>query len=117
MWLLVSKGPDEAFLYIQKCKDDTLNCTSFHEGLINDIALDELMEKTEYKNNMALTLEALKMNILLFPNSTNTYNSYGWALSKAGKIEEAIWMYRKSLTMNPKDEQVINVLNELLQKK
>jgi tetratricopeptide (TPR) repeat protein len=117
MRLLMNKGPDEAFAYIQKCKDDTVNYTNFNESLINNIAMGELLDNKDHKNNMALTLEALKINIWLFPNSAKTYDSYGWVLSKAGKTEEAIWMYIKSLKINPDDEQVKNVLNELLQKK
>ncbi len=46
-------------------------------------------------------LQALKFNTFLYPNSWNVYDSYGEALAKNGKKEEAIAMYKKSIEMNP----------------
>ena len=51
---------------------------------------------------------------LLFPNSSNIYDSYGEALLQSGKKEEAIKMYQKSLELNPDNENGKKVLKELL---
>jgi len=51
---------------------------------------------------------------LIFPNSSNMYDSYGEALLQSGKKEEAIKMYQKSLELNPDNENGKKVLKELL---
>jgi len=51
---------------------------------------------------------------LIFPNSSNMYDSYGEALLQSGKKEEAIKMYQKSLELNPNNENGKKVLKELL---
>jgi CubicO group peptidase (beta-lactamase class C family) len=66
----------------------------------------------ERKYNEAV--ETLKLNMELFPNSWNVYDSYGEALLTVGKKEEAIRMYQKSLELNPKNEGGRKVLEQLL---
>lgn len=51
---------------------------------------------------------------LIFPNSSNVYDSYGEALLQSGKKEEAIKMYQKSVELNPDNENGKKVLKELL---
>lgn len=51
---------------------------------------------------------------LLFPNSSNIYDSYGEALLQSGKKEDAIKMYQKSVELNPDNENGKKVLKELL---
>ncbi|NWK99539.1 hypothetical protein DM790_01740 [Flavobacterium collinsii] len=52
--------------------------------------------------------------VLLFPNSSNVYDSYGEALLQSGKKEDAIKMYKKSVELNPDNENGKKVLKELL---
>ncbi len=42
-----------------------------------------------------------RLNVELYPESWNVYDSLGEALLRAGKIDEAMAMYRKSLALNP----------------
>jgi len=58
-------------------------------------------------------LHILKLNTILFPESSNTYDSYGEALRKNGNIEEAIKNYKKSIELNPNNQNGIKVLTEL----
>lgn len=58
-------------------------------------------------------LETFGLNVLLFPESWNTYDSYGEALLVAGRREEAIAMYKKSIALNPGNEGGKRVLAEL----
>jgi len=46
--------------------------------------------------------------------SSDAFNSYAEALAKIGKKEDAIAMYRKSLALNPKNEDSEKALQELL---
>lgn len=60
------------------------------------------------KKNEAL--ETFKANTRLFPNSWNVYDSYGEALLKYGQKEEAIKMYKKSVQLNPDNQNGKKVL-------
>jgi CubicO group peptidase (beta-lactamase class C family) len=51
---------------------------------------------------------------LIFPNSSNIYDSYGEALLQCGKKDDAIKMYQKSVELNPDNENGKKVLKELL---
>lgn len=59
-----------------------------------------LPEKHLYKQ----AVETLKMNVELFPGSWNAYDSYAEALLADGQKEEAIKMYKKSVELNPGNE-------------
>ncbi|MXV15813.1 serine hydrolase domain-containing protein [Hufsiella ginkgonis] len=61
----------------------------------------------------AEALEVMKVNTLLFPASFNTYDSYGDLLKRAGKKQEAILMFERSLALNPNYEGAKKALAEL----
>lgn len=49
-------------------------------------------------------IELLKMNVRLFPEAWNTYDSLGEAYAKAGETALAIQNYEKSIQLNPKND-------------
>jgi CubicO group peptidase (beta-lactamase class C family) len=114
---LAEKGIDVAFTKFQELRDDSLHYY-FDENDMNDLG-GQLLDATSLKGNKEkeLALEVFKLNTLLFPSSANSYNSYAWALSIVGKTEQAIWLYKKSLTINPNDEDVKTELEKLLKNK
>ncbi|MCF6269537.1 MAG: DUF2911 domain-containing protein [Melioribacteraceae bacterium] len=57
------------------------------------------------KNNIDEALEIFKMNISRHPNSWNCYDSYGDALTRAGKNDEAIKNYKKALELAPENKK------------
>jgi tetratricopeptide (TPR) repeat protein len=59
-------------------------------------------------------IEVFKTNLGLFPDSWNSYDSYGEALLKVGKKEDAIKMYQRSIELNPKNEAGKKVLERIL---
>lgn len=61
----------------------------------------------------AEALEVMKVNTLLFPASFNTYDSYGDLLKRAGKKQEAVWMYERAIALNPNNEGGKKALAEL----
>ncbi len=99
---LVEKGTDAAFCRLQELKADSAHYY-LSEDDMNELGL-RLLYEANFSNHQELSLEVLKLNTLLFPNSFNTYDSYGEALAEAGKKEEAIFMYKKSLMLNPGSE-------------
>ncbi|WP_365989940.1 tetratricopeptide repeat protein [uncultured Chryseobacterium sp.] len=62
------------------------------------------------KKNEAM--EIFKLNTLLFPKSSNVYDSYGEILETLGNRKEAIINYRKSLELNPDNTNAANYLKD-----
>jgi|GEM_PF-652047 len=59
----------------------------------------------------ALTI--FELNTVLYPESANVYDSYGEALLAVGQKGRAIESYRKSLVLNPGNDNAVRVLKEL----
>ena len=55
-----------------------------------------------------------KLNVTLYPESWNVYDSYGEALMKTGQKEDAIKMYQRSVELNPQNRGGKKVLDQLL---
>jgi CubicO group peptidase (beta-lactamase class C family) len=58
-------------------------------------------------------LAVFKLNVEAFPNSSNVYDSYGEALMKLGDKSAAIKNYKKSIKLNPRNENGIKMLEQL----
>jgi CubicO group peptidase (beta-lactamase class C family) len=118
--VLVSKGPKAAKGRLLKLMADTVNY-QLSEDEMNVIGYDfmggsnnpnpyKFPEEQKYQE----ALEILKINVELFPNSWNAYDSYGEILLKVGAKEKAIKMYQKSLELNPNNIAGKKVLEQLL---
>ncbi len=108
---LTEKGIDAAFCKLQKLQADSTHYY-LNEDDMNELGL-RLLYEASFSGHDELALEVLKLNTLFFSQSFNTYDSYGEALSKTGKKEEAIFMYKKSLELNPNNEGGKKALEEL----
>ncbi|NEU07733.1 tetratricopeptide repeat protein [Flavihumibacter sp. R14] len=58
-------------------------------------------------------IEVLALNVKLFPNAWNTYDSLGEAYALKGNKDLAIKNYEKSMALNPKNENGIQALAKL----
>lgn len=105
---LLDKGPDAALLRFNELRGDQNYYLDERE--MNILGYDFL-----FNEHAAQALEAFKLNVLLFPDSFNVYDSYGEALAASGKKAEAILMYRKAIALNPKSEGSIQALRRLEQ--
>lgn len=112
---LVDKGIDAAFAKLVELREDTSHFRLREDGM-NELAY-ELLNKATFNGHNDLALEVFRQNVLLFPNNYNPYDSYGEALAKLGKKDEAIFMYRKSIKLNPDNEGGKKALEELLKEK
>jgi CubicO group peptidase (beta-lactamase class C family) len=108
--LLVQNTEDYAFAKLIEMESDTSNY------ILDENELNQLGYEFFENEKNALAFEVLRSAITLFPDSDNLFNSYGELLAKSGKKEEAIIMYKKSLILNPKNEDSKKSL-ELLEKK
>lgn len=107
---LLDKGLDAALIKFNELRAD--DGYYLDEREINLLGYEFLFNEFP-----AQSLEAFKLNVLLFPNSFNVYDSYGEALAESGKKAEAILMYRKAIALNPKSEGSIQALRRLEQEK
>jgi len=86
------------------------------DGAINEKNLSSqgynLMSKKKYQ----LAKDILNMNMILYPKSANTYDSYAEACMNLGMIDEAVLNYKKSLAIDPtnkKAEEKLKVLKKI----
>jgi Flp pilus assembly protein TadD len=66
--------------------------------------------------NMEAALEIFKLNVELYPKSANVYDSLGEAYLKLGDNENASTNYRKSLELNPENNNAKEALRRLEKK-
>ncbi|MBC8112072.1 MAG: serine hydrolase, partial [Verrucomicrobia bacterium] len=81
---------------------------------LSETDLNSLGYSLLQKEEIGKAVEIFKLNVSLFPESWNVYDSYGEALFKHGKKEEAVKMYQKSLELNPKNENAKKALEQIL---
>ena len=65
------------------------------------------------QNKTADALEIFKLNVSLFPQSGNAFDSLGETYAAIGDRVQAIKNYKKSVQLNPKNENAIAVLKDL----
>ena len=58
-------------------------------------------------------LEVFRLNVSLFPDNWNVYDSYGEALLASGDRKEAIKNYQKALQLNPDSKSTNDMLKKL----
>ena len=105
---LVTAGKDiDAIIEIIKKEDKNQPNYFISHGQINSLAY-KLMRQD--KNNDALKL--FKLNIELYPNEFNVYDSYGEILLKMGDTENGIKAYKKSLELNSDNTNAKIILSE-----
>jgi len=104
---LITEGEDAAFAQLITMAPDTTNY-SLTEYNLNDLGY-------EFVNNQktGLALQTFRAAVYVFPNSDNLFNSYGEILAKSGKKKAAILMYKKSLLLNPKNDDSKKSLADL----
>jgi serine-type D-Ala-D-Ala carboxypeptidase/endopeptidase len=68
------------------------------------------------ENKINEAIEIFKMNVALFPESWNVFDSLGEGYAKAGQKELAIENYEKSLKLNSKNTSAVEALKKLKEK-
>jgi len=66
------------------------------------------------RENVHSALEIFKLNVNLFSDFWNVYDSYGEALLKKGNREAAIKNYQKALELNPESKSTKEMLKKLI---
>lgn len=108
MELLMAGDFDDALdAYRALMQQDPQNPT-IDEGQLNAIGYRILNQ-----GKLKLAQDIFKVNTLLYPNSSNVYDSYAEASMKIGDLELAIENYNRSLDLNPKNTNAQLMIEEL----
>lgn len=101
-------GLSAAIAHYRKLRADQTDQYDFAGPELNNLGYALLRED---RDEAALAVFAL--NIEMYPEAANPYDSYGEALAKVGRTAEAIANYRKSLELNPQNRNAVERLNQL----
>ncbi len=104
--IILSKGYKEGEKWLKAYQNS--NQYYLKEEEMNNVGYALLQQQ---RNDDALSV--FKLNVELFPTSANVYDSLGETYLKEGNKELAIQNYKKSLELNPKNENAIKVLKQL----
>lgn len=80
---------------------------------VSEQRLNQLGYQLINENNFLAAIAIFKLNVDLYPNSWNVYDSLGEAFKLNGDKRLAITNYRKSLEINPNNKNVIKILSTL----
>ncbi len=109
--ILNSQGVDAAVQYFHKKRKVEPGIILFEEREMNALGYRFLGQ-----NRFSEAIEIFKMNMELYPESFNVYDSLGEALMKSGDIKNAIKNYQQSLELNPENNNAREML-KILEKK
>ena len=98
-------GGVKAYLELQESQPDS---RWVDEGNLNSFGY-ELMGNDQ----IDLAISIFRLNVILYPNSSNVYDSLGEAYLNNGEKALAAKNYQKSLQLDPKNTNALKILKEL----
>lgn len=103
------KSLDEILVFIKsENQKETESQYDYSEMALNNFGY-QFMAQDDYQG----ALKIFKLNTELYPNAHNTYDSYGECLLALGNKEEAIIAYKKSLELNPDNDNARGIIAQL----
>jgi CubicO group peptidase (beta-lactamase class C family) len=105
---IIEKGADEFIKQYRDLKAEQSANYDFSESELNTLGY-ELIRMNKIKE----AVEVLKLNVEAFPRSANTYDSLGEAYMLNGNTDLAVKNYKKSLELNPKNDNAQKMLKRL----
>lgn len=115
------KLPIGRFIYNEILKSGVENFSTNYNTILkengyeleNDLILNRLGYDLLNKEKPDESIAIFKLNVKLFPNIANCYDSLGEAYMISGKTSEAIENYEKALAMDPGNKNALEKLNQL----
>jgi tetratricopeptide (TPR) repeat protein len=107
---------------IKNLSGDSLSAALAHVRKLGDDGADVYIEESAFnrigyqllnQERIADAIAVLKLNVDVFPQSANVYDSYAEALMKNGDIENAISSYKQSLALDPENDNAREMLRTL----
>ncbi len=105
--LVGEKGIDAAVEEFSRMKDNK------DEYKVSEREMNQLGYNLLLDGKINEAVKVFRLKVELYPESANVYDSYGEALAAAGDKENAILNYRKSLELDPKNENGKKMLEKL----
>ncbi|HEV3471421.1 MAG TPA: serine hydrolase [Pyrinomonadaceae bacterium] len=106
--LLLAGKTEEALAAYRRIKREQPGNASVEEARLNNLGYELLRQG---KRREAVAVFAL--NVELYPQSSNVYDSLGEAYMESGERELAIKNYRRSLELDPKNTNAVRMLKKL----
>ena len=106
-WVL-DGNDDQALAAYKELKSAMPDDEAVREGRINNLGYQMMGQG---KLNLAIAL--FKINVALYPNGYNTYDSLGEAYMENGDTELATDNYRKSLELNPDNTHAADMIKKM----
>jgi CubicO group peptidase (beta-lactamase class C family) len=101
------KGAEAVIAWVKTMRRDN-PAMRLPPQLLNQVAYGQLLA-----GNIPGALKMLEANVELFPEDANAHDSLGEAYLKAGRKEEAIASYKKSLQLDPANTNAVKMLEQL----
>lgn len=106
--MLKKHGPGAGIKVFEKIKKSGSNEYYFKENEFNTLGYLFL-----YHEQVKEAVEVFKINVEEYPDSWNVYDSLGEAYMVAGKLDKARKLYKKSMALNPENENGEKMLVKL----
>jgi len=87
--------------------------TNPEDEAVNENNLNRMGYNLLNEDNIAMAKKVFKVNVMLYPESFNVYDSYAEACMKHGDLDSAITNYKKSLELNPSNANAEAMLLEI----
>jgi tetratricopeptide (TPR) repeat protein len=110
--LQIKKGTKAALQEYAELKKTSANSFDFTADDLNQMGYALLNQK-----KFDEAIDVLKLNVEMYPNSGNVYDSLGEAYMHAGQTDLAIQNYEKSLQLDPENENAVTMLKRLRDQK
>ncbi len=108
--LLMAGRLDEAMEAYRKIKKEKPGNNTVAEERLNNLGYTLLQQM-----KIAEAIAILKVNVEFYPQSANVYDSLAESYMKNGNKDLAILNYKKSLELNPKNDNAVQMLKKLEQ--
>ena len=112
MQVAVNKNIDAAIDLYNDLKDDYPKDYNFKESELNTMGY-QLLQAGMKKQ----AIEIFKLNVEQFPKSFNVYDSLGEGYLNDGNVKLAMKNYRKSLELNPNNDNAKKMIDQMNQNK
>lgn len=103
-----NEGIETAIDNYRELKKESPGLFDFSENQLNVLGYTLLND-----NRIDEAIKIFELNMEAFPKSSNVYDSMGEAFMKRGENQKAIEYYKKSLELNPGNENGIKMLKKL----
>jgi len=104
---LLENGVDSCIAQYKKMK------ARYPPGVLTEGSLNKLGYQELNRSHLSAAIALFGLNVQMYPESFNVYDSLGEAFMKAGQKDKAVKNYEKSIGLNPSNTNAVNILKKL----